>query len=76
MELPAKGTFPIPEVADLLDVPKRTLYKMIDTGEIPAEHVRKLGQWRMTRAYLCELLGIVDPYAIRFAAPAQRQAAS
>lgn len=66
MELPDQGLFLIPEAAVVLGVPKRTLYRKIESGEIPAEHViRNLGFVRITRAYLCTLLGIEDLNPIR-----------
>jgi len=49
------------EAAKVLRVSRRTVYRLVQTGKVPAKKVGS--QWRISRARLGEFMGVPKPKA-------------
>jgi excisionase family DNA binding protein len=57
----ARDFLTVNETAKVLRVGRRTVYRLVETGKVPAEKVG--GRWRIPRAGLVEVIGVPKPKA-------------
>ena len=57
----ARDFLTVNEAAKVLRVGRRTVYRLVETGKVPAKKAG--GQWRILRAGLVEFIGVPKPKA-------------
>ena len=57
----ARDFLTVNEAAKVLRVGRRTVYRLVETGKVPAKKVG--GRWRIPRAGLVEFIGVPKPKA-------------
>ena len=55
----ARDFLTVNEAAKVLRVGRRTVYRLVETGKVPAKKTG--GQWRIPRAGLVEFIGVPKP---------------
>jgi predicted site-specific integrase-resolvase len=77
VELINQGLFTLAEAGALLGVPRATLYRKVQTGDIPRDQVvTNLGKKRIKGTYIRALLGVDEPSTGGLPVTALREAAS